>query len=667
MAYEQQRALIAELLQQRMIPDVAASKILKIAPFWSEAAHEAAAQLIALGRSKIDGAGIDVSCLAERVAQESVKTTRSIYVNAGSIYICHEWNDKLTAVVKDTFHPTWCKDIKSWRIVPSDVATYISALRHAEKYGYQVQPGVIDAALTHGVAIKQTIAASLAADADFDVAGLGGVLRPFQRAGVQYVVQHAGGRALIADEMGLGKTVEALASVQSLNAFPVVVVCPSFLKTNWRREALKWLPDKAVTVVKNGKDEIKVADVVIISYDVVEKQIGALSRLNAKSLICDESHYLKNYKAKRTVAVSEFAKGMPVRLLLTGTPIVNRPSELISQLNILHRLNDIGGFWHFAKRYCGGERGLDGAYNLGELREKLRATCYLRREKKDVLTELPPIQRNVVSVEIDNRREYDKAVRDIVTYVAESKARQAAFSTAAKGMTDSQRRELAARVAYEAVESTQRAETLVRIEKLRQIAANGKVAAIKEWIEEFAESGKKLVVFATHQEIVDAIAAHFPACVKITGAESKEARQAAVDRFQSNPQVKLAICTFKAASVGLTLTAAADVLSVELAWTSVDHDQAEARCHRIGQTADSINHYFLVADDTIDDFIFELIERKRGIIDDVNSIENIDGVSTVLASLLAKSGIDTKKLQKSVSAEFKAAAKVVVAETAVAA
>jgi SNF2 family DNA or RNA helicase len=148
---------------------------------------------------------------------------------------------------------------------------------------------------------------------------------------------------------------------------------------------------------------------------------------------------------------------------------------------------------------------------------------------------------------------------------------------------------------------------------LKQLAAQGKLAALFEWIESFLESGEKLVLFATHQNIVDAVAERFGA-LKITGETPQEQRQKIVDKFQIDPETKLVVMNMRAGGVGLTLTAASNVAFFELGWTPADHNQAEDRCHRIGQQ-NSVNVWYLLANQTIDEEIHQLIEAKRTVVD----------------------------------------------------
>src|SRR4051812_43768931 len=151
---------------------------------------------------------------------------------------------------------------------------------------------------------------------------LGGELRPFQRAGVAYALWSR--RTFLADEQGLGKTVEALATLEADDAYPAVVVCPASLKLNWQREIAHWLPHRSVTVVSGTSGVHESADIVVLNYEIVPAHRQRLGLRVPKALVLDESHYVKNPRAKRTQAVRRLVGGLApdaLRLLLTGTPV----------------------------------------------------------------------------------------------------------------------------------------------------------------------------------------------------------------------------------------------------------------------------------------------------------------------------------------------------------
>jgi SNF2 family DNA or RNA helicase len=569
---------------------------------------------------------------------------KAIDLVAGVYQIRFPYDPDLVTAVKTITGRKWDKEAKMWT-APATQAAMADLVAFATQNDFPLPDGLKEQAKRAVRAIQKAKKASRATDANIKIDGLGGELLPFQRAGVRYAVTN--GRCLIADEMGLGKTIQAIAATQGRDAFPALIVVPASLKLNWQREFGTWLPGRTVTIVsgtKNGAG-LPEADVTVINYDILTSWLTELKGRGFKALILDESHYVKNAKAKRTKAAKALAEQTDTVLLLTGTPVLNRPSELISQLEILGVLDGVfGGFWPFAKRYCKAYRGrwgldLSGADNLQELNEKLRGSCMVRRRKEDVLTELPPKRRSVIPLELDNRADYLAAEADVCAHVADKALEAAEFKASLKGLTENQKKAAKAKRWVDAERKAEAAEQLVRIEALKQVAVEGKMAAAFDWIDAFLESGEKLVLFATHKAITKALADRYKA-PKITGDTPAAKRQEAVDAFQGDPACQVIVGNIKAMGVGLTLTAASNVAFLELGWTPADHDQAEDRCHRIGQ-ADSVNAYYLVADQTIDNEIFDLIQAKRQVVDgatDGKAARKVSILSELIKGLRRRGG-----------------------------
>ncbi|HYN92163.1 MAG TPA: DEAD/DEAH box helicase [Thermoleophilaceae bacterium] len=442
---------------------------------------------------------------------------------------------------------------------------------------------------------SETVALSYADDAELRDLPLGGELHPFQRAGVRYALARR--RTFIADEQGLGKTVQALATIEADDAFPAVVVCPASMKLTWERESRHWLPHRSVAVLEGRTDSTwtehaVAAEIVVLNYDILDWHSDRLAQLEPRALILDESHYIKNARAARTKAALELAERLPegaLRLGLTGTPILNRAEELVSQLRVLGRLPDFGSGARLTRRFRA-------AGSDDRLHWNLRAHCYVRRTKKQVLPQLPAKRQDTVPVLLSNEQEYRLAERDVIAWL----------QTLPLDL-----RSIDARVA-----AALRAEQLVRLNHLRQLAARGKLPTALAWIGDFLESGEPLVVFAEHVATQKAVLERFPKAVHILGADSSQSRQRAVDAFQSEDGPQLIVCSMKAASQGITLTRASNVAFLELDWTPARHDQAEDRLHRIGQDS-AVTAWYLLAPDTIDESMAELLQRKRSLIDAV--------------------------------------------------
>jgi len=458
---------------------------------------------------------------------------------------------------------------------------------------------LIEGALVSEADTRRLIALSSAADADVTVEGLGGELMPFQRAGVAYALERR--RLFLADEQGLGKTIQALATVQSDQAYPAVVICPASLKLNWLREIRSWLPHRTVqSIAGRSPQRLEGADIFILNYEIVGAHLESLRTLAPQALILDEAHYVKNSRAARTKAVIDLADDLgpdALRLALTGTPVVNRPAELAPQLRALDRLREYGSARSFVHGYSS-------EASRRQLHQRLRSSCYLRRRKADVLTQLPDKRRAVITVPLDNEPEYKRAERDFVRWLQEQLD---------EGDTG--------RLAPSA-----RSQAIVRMTALRRLAARGKLAAAMSWLEDFLESEERLVVFAHHRDIQSTVCERFPDSAQIVGADSFEAREESVRRFQSDDGPQLCVCSLEVAAHGFTLTRAANVAFLELAWTPAKHDQAEDRVHRIGQ-ASGVTAWYLLAAGTIDERIAALLETKREVVDSLTDGGSGDGES----------------------------------------
>ena len=431
---------------------------------------------------------------------------------------------------------------------------------------------------------------------------LGGELEPFQRGGVAYLLEAR--RAFLADEQGLGKTVQALATLEADDAFPAVVVCPASLKLNWMREIERWLPHRSATMLSGTAGARVDADIVVLNYEIVHGHRERLLLRRPKAIVLDEAHFCKNPRAKRTQATRKLADGLApgsLKLALSGTPVLNRADELISQLRIIGRLHDFGSGAQFSRRF----RGIGAE---ARIHWHLRRRCFVRRLKSEVLPQLPAKRQAVVPVELDNEREYRLAERDVIAWLREQPLDLS---------------ELDAKIA-----AALRAERLAQLNTLKRLAARGKLEAALSWIHAFLASGERLVVFAHHAEIQAAVLERFPDAAHVLGRDGTGAREAAVRAFQADDGPQLIIGSTRVASQGITLTQASNVAFLELEWTPAIHDQAEDRCHRIGQH-DAVTAWYLLAANTIDETMAELIARKRGVVDAVTDGREAEDVAVV--------------------------------------
>jgi SWI/SNF-related matrix-associated actin-dependent regulator 1 of chromatin subfamily A len=290
---------------------------------------------------------------------------------------------------------------------------------------------------------------------------------------------------------------------------------------------------------------------------------------------------VKDPKAQQAKFTRAIADGKEWVLALTGTPVINKPSDLASQLAIIGRIGEFGGYWKFLQKYGENPTVLE----MKELNYRLKSTCFYRRDKSEA-TDLPPKTRQVVMCDITTRNEYEEALRDLVAYLKQY--RQATDDQVAKSM---------------------RGEVMVRIGILKNIAARGKLDACFEFVKDTLDNGEKLILFGHLREVLGKLKDKFPH-VSITGEDSTIDRQKAIDQFQNNPGVNLIICSIAAAGVGITLTASSTVAFIEMGWHPAIMEQAEDRAHRIGQK-DHVNCIYFIGKGTIDEWVYKLINDKR--------------------------------------------------------
>ena len=445
---------------------------------------------------------------------------------------------------------------------------------------------------------------------------------PYQQEGIAYGLEKK--RLIIGDEPGLGKTLQSIGIVDTAGAYPCLVICPSSLKINWQREFEKFTDKKALVLDNATRTtwpyllKMGMFHVAVVNYESLRKYFvwdikgGKSFRLKDvvfcpqirmfKSIIIDESHRVKDPSAQQTIFTKGLSVGKEWIILLSGTPVVNRPEDLVAQLSIMGRLQDFGGRAQFVADYCTDpkDKEAEPAVPLSVLSRQLYANCMIRREKAKVLPQLPDKTRIDLYVDISNAPEYNLAAADLAAYLHEYTE-----------CTDWE------------IRRKMRMEALVRFMTLRQLATLGKIAQAVDFIRTFLDSGKKFIVFCSLHEVVDALVKAFPGAVTVTGRDSAVAKQSAVDAFQNNPETRLIICSIKAAGVGLTLTASSNVAFVELAWTYADCCQCEDRAHRIGQK-DNVTCYYLLGRGTIDQTIYALIHRKKSIAAEImNSDDDI--------------------------------------------
>jgi SWI/SNF-related matrix-associated actin-dependent regulator 1 of chromatin subfamily A len=466
-----------------------------------------------------------------------------------------------------------------------------------------------------------TRAASRATDAEIEIPVPDGLrLYPFQKAGVAYALKKR--RCLIGDEMRLGKTLQAIGVVNCREEIKkVLVICPATVKINWMREAIKWLIRDFSVGIANAKHLPRESglDFLIINYDVLHKYAAELKARAYDLVVIDECHYIKNPTARRSKMASAIAKA-PEKwlLLLTGTPLPSRPIELLPLLKLIGGsvMTRIGTEGKYKFRYCGPNNNghgweFKGATNLPELQDILREECMVRRLRAQVLTELPAKQRQIVEVqaegraltvmreELENWERREERVNEFRSdmELAKAEGNEAKYKAAVARLNE------AVSVAF------------AEMSRVRHATAVEKIPYAISHLEECIESSGKIVAFAHHHDVIDALEAHFKGrCVVVTGATSMVKRQEAIDKFKTDASCEFFFGNILAAGVGISLAAASHVVMVELDWVPANVSQAEDRVVDIAK-ADSILVQHLVFADSLDCKMAKMLVAKQEVIE----------------------------------------------------
>jgi SNF2 family DNA or RNA helicase len=430
---------------------------------------------------------------------------------------------------------------------------------------------------------------------------------------------------LLADEPGLGKTAQALLAAQAANAYPLLCVVPSVVKTNWAREAARWTPSRSVTVIQGSGETINgFADIVVVNYEVLDRHVGWIATHRFGGMIVDEAHFIKNKKSQRSQHVLEIADHIrqrvarPLMMALTGTPLIND-------------IDDFRAIWQFlgwiGERTAGpqllasleetGLTPLDRGFHPAA-RQAVIDLGIVRRRKVDVADEIParriadlPVELDAAAARSIREAERELALRLVQRYDGAVAARAERSGVTVEGIDH----ELVRRVAGwehsdEAQSSGENVFAMVR----RIGLAKATLAA--DFAAQLARNAGKVVFFAKHIDVMDAASELLESrgigYASVRGDQTPAVRQRNIDAFVKDPSVAVAVCSLTAAGVGLNLQVASNVVLAELSWTDAEQTQAIDRVHRIGQT-EPVTAWRIIATQTIDAKIAELIDSKAGL------------------------------------------------------
>ncbi len=429
---------------------------------------------------------------------------------------------------------------------------------------------------------------------------------------------------LLADEPGLGKTAQALLAAQAAKAFPLLVVVPNVVKTNWAREAGLWTPNRPATVIHGNGDTIDgFADIVIVNYEVLDRHVGWLGDLGFRGMVVDEAHFIKNKSSQRSQHVLQLSERIrsrvprPLLMALTGTPLIND-------------IEDFRTIWQFLGW-------IDDKKPLGELMNSLEETGLtpvdpgfyraartsvvdlgiVRRRKVDVAADIPARRIADLPVELDDEagRSIRAAERDLARRLV---ARyESALATRKSGtVVDGIDHELVRRVATWERDDTTTTKTGENVFTMVRRIGQAKAGLAADYAAQLARNVGKVVFFAKHVDVMDLAEETFAkrgiGYSSIRGDQTPSARQKNIDAFVNDPDVHIVVCSLTAAGVGLNLQVASNVVLAELSWTDAEQTQAIDRVHRIGQ-GEPVTAWRIIAAQTIDTRIAGLIDSKAGL------------------------------------------------------
>jgi superfamily II DNA or RNA helicase len=429
---------------------------------------------------------------------------------------------------------------------------------------------------------------------------------------------------LLADEPGLGKTAQALLAAEAANAYPLLVVVPNVVKTNWAREAARWTPRHPATVVQGDGDNVDgFADIVVLNYEVLDRHIGWLRDFGFRGMVVDEAHFIKNKTSQRSqhvLALSDRIRSRtarPLLMALTGTPLIND-------------IEDFRAIWQFLGW-------IDDTKPLGKLADALEDTgltpadrgfytaarqCVIdlgivRRRKLDVAADIPARRIADLPVELDGRagRSIRAAERDLARRMV-ARYETALANRSADAGVEGIDYDLVRRVARSELKEATTAQSGENVFTMMRRIGQAKAELAADYAAQLARSTGKVVFFAKHIDVMDAAEETFTRqgvrFSSIRGDQTPKARQANIDAFVNDPDVAVAVCSLTAAGVGINLQVASNIVLAELSWTNAEQTQAIDRSHRIGQS-EPVTAWRIIAAQTIDPRIAELIDSKAGL------------------------------------------------------
>lgn len=431
-------------------------------------------------------------------------------------------------------------------------------------------------------------------------------LRPYQTDFVKYMIARKG-RVFLGDDMGAGKTISALAWLVYSDAYPALIVVNAPTKLQWYQQYRDWLKKTPGAdyrcQILSGQKPYKLDPNVscIINWDILHHWKDALAQFGFKYLVGDEVQAIGNPESKRAIAFRMLSKVIPECVCMSGTPARSKPAQFWTVLNIMMPA-EFPNYYKYLYRYCEPKSTpwgmqFNGASHVQELHYKM-SQCLLRRTKEEVMKWLPPKTMEVVPLEIDRTLENEYRDQEAEIYK--------------EGTSDLHQ----------------------RVADLMRTAYALKEKSLLRWVEDFLDSGNKLLLFAWHRDVVDllveSLKKYHP--VKIYGGISVAAREEAKTTFIQDDRCRIMIANIQAGGVGIDgLQKVCNYVAfAEFSHTPLDHRQAEDRLHRGGQDL-PVTSYYLIAPGTVDDDSVEVLDDRAQMLDNA-----LDGHRTADVNLIGE-------------------------------
>jgi len=447
-------------------------------------------------------------------------------------------------------------------------------------------------------------------------------LFPYQKEDVEWLLEHP--RCINANECGLGKTLEALAVIERLNTRHNLIVCPKTLVSEWFAQCDRWSNGDMLTPHDQG-DRLDGLDLngprfVCINYDLLanRKYWSQINSVKWDCIVFDECHRLKNHKAKRTQY--SYLLSAPRMVFMSGTPLQNSPADLYPLFRMMNP-RDYHNYTQWINYFCVRVeseiwlRGPDGIARPRLIKSiipgKINHTDELnfllhkymvRHSKQEVLKDLPDKQYRTIPIELGpEKRQYVQMQNEMFA------------------LLDSGEQITASKVIAQLIRLRQICldANLLSTEPIKSSTPSNKTKTLIELIE---DTDDKVVVFTIFEQytrlLSDEMSRHNITHVMITGQVDLQARGKAIALFQTNPDIKVCLCTIGAGGEGITLTASHTCIFTDYAWNPAVNWQAEDRLHRIGQK-ESVLIIHIFNQNTIEQHVLDIVRSKEQMIERV--------------------------------------------------